>query len=106
MADSLSQKMVAGVEMVICKSLLNCVSHSTLLVVVARALYSASVDDREMIICFFVFHETKAFPRKTQKPVTDFCVSAHAAQSASEKALSWMGEEAGKNNPWSGLVFI
>lgn len=42
-------------------------------------LYSASVDDRLMVTCFFDFHEIKESPRKTAKLVTDRPVSGQAA---------------------------
>lgn len=35
-------------------------------------LYSASVEDREITGCFFVFHEINELPNKTQYPVTYF----------------------------------
>jgi hypothetical protein len=61
-------------------------------------LYSASAEDLEMVCCFLDFQDTKESPRKRQKPVTDFLVSGHAAQSASQNALSLKSEDAGKNS--------
>lgn len=52
----------------------------------ARALYSASTDDREMVGCPFDFHATIELPTKMQKLVVDFRVSIHHPQSASKKA--------------------
>jgi hypothetical protein len=50
-----------------------------------RALYSASDDDLDTVVCFLAFHETKDEPMKKQYPVVDFLVSKHPAQSASVK---------------------
>lgn len=77
--------------------------HKISPVVLARARFSASVDDLEIIRCFLVFHEIKASPRHTQKPVKNFLVSAHAAQSKCENALNWQEELVGKNMPCPGL---
>lgn len=73
--------------------------HRTSLLVVAKARYSASVEDLEMVSCFLVFHDIRDSPRKTQKPVTDFHVSAYAAQSTSENALNLMEKDARKKIP-------
>lgn len=53
----------------------------TLAVVDPRARYSASVELREMVVCFFDFHDIKASPKKIQKPVTERRVSKQPAQS-------------------------
>lgn len=58
------------------------------------------MEDLKMVAFFLVFHEIRDSPRKTQKPVTDFRVSAHVAQSAFENTLNWMEEDAGKKIPW------
>lgn len=71
-AESLSQNITASVGTVTCKSLRSWIMHKTSLVVVANARYSASVEERDMVICFLVFQEIRASPWKTQKPVTDF----------------------------------
>lgn len=55
----------------------------------ARALYSASAEDLEIVACFLVFHEMREFLKKMQKLVIDLLVSKHALQSESTKALSW-----------------
>ncbi|CAL9000681.1 unnamed protein product [Prunus brigantina] len=39
--------------------------------VLAIARYSAFADDLEALACFLDFHEARAFPRKTQYPITD-----------------------------------
>ncbi|XP_031095056.1 cationic peroxidase 1-like [Ipomoea triloba] len=47
--------------------------------VAAMALYSASEDDRDTVICFLDFQEIKADPRNIQKPEIERLVSGHAA---------------------------
>lgn len=49
------------------------------------ARYSASADERDTVLCFFVFHEIGLEPRRTQKPVVDRRVVGHPAQSESQK---------------------
>lgn len=39
------------------------------------ALYSASADEFETIVCFIDFHDTKQFPKKIHNPILDFIVS-------------------------------
>jgi hypothetical protein len=51
------------------------------------ALYSASADDLEIVLCFLDFHEIKESLIKTQYPVIGLLVSGHAAQSESVKAF-------------------
>jgi len=63
-------------------------SHCISQHVVARARYSASEDDLEMVLCFLVFHDIKESPRKMQKPVVERRVVIQEAQSESLKALS------------------
>jgi hypothetical protein len=57
--------------------------------------YSASVEEQETICCFLDFHETRASPIKTQKPVIDLLESEQVAQSLSQKAFILRFEEAG-----------
>lgn len=52
------------------------------------ALYSASLEEREMVTYFFVFHEMGAFPSFIKYPDVDFRVMGHDAQSESQKATS------------------
>ncbi|KAL4588648.1 hypothetical protein LXL04_001540 [Taraxacum kok-saghyz] len=63
--------------------------HITSLVVAPIALYSASVDERETIVCFLDFHEMSESLKKIQKPVTELRVSLHPAQSESLNARNF-----------------
>ena len=47
-------------------------------------MYSASALDLDTVVCFFVFQDIGALPRKIQYLVTDLLVSLHLAQSASQ----------------------
>ena len=53
----------------------------------ARALYSASVLDLEIVGCFFELHEIRFGPTKIAKPHVDRRSSGHPAQSASRTIL-------------------
>lgn len=71
-------------------------------VVAAKARYSASVEDRDTMLCFFAFHDTKAC---ITKEYAETCcgfprVKAWYAQSALENAQSWKDDETGRNTPW------
>jgi len=81
---------------------IHCISH----VVVASALYSASEEDLETVFCFFVFQETREFPRNIQNLVTLFLVSGQAAQSESLKPLIWISVSAGKKRPQPGSALM
>lgn len=73
--------------MLTCKSLSDRTSQETSLTVAANALYSASADELETVVCFYDFHETKKSPRNTQNRGVHLRVSRQEAQSASLKAL-------------------
>lgn len=60
----------------------------------AIALYSASEEDRDTVLCFFDFHEIGEFPSRRIYPVTDLLVLGHEAQSESEKTCKVRREEA------------
>ena len=45
----------------------------------AIALYSASADDLDIVVCFLDFQDINDSPKKMQYPVTDFLVSGHEA---------------------------
>lgn len=69
------------------------------LVVTAKARYSASATEREMVVYFFAFQEIKESPRNMQKPMINFLESGHPAQSTSEKPFSWGDDEEEKKRP-------
>lgn len=64
-----------------------CWSHVNSAANEAMALYSASVDDLDMVFCFFDFQDMSEFPRKMMNPVVDLLQCKQETQSASEKAL-------------------
>jgi len=74
--------------------------------VVARARYSASVEDLEIVPYFLDLQDTREEPRKMQNPVVDFLVSRHVPQSESLNAFSCILLSAGKNKPYEGLAFM
>ena len=63
---------------------------------------SALADDREIVCCFFDFHDTSDFPRKTQNPVNERRISGHDPQSASANAFKDRSSVLDRNIPWSG----
>ena len=62
-------------------------SHEHSATVLATPRYSASALDRETVVCRLEDHETRASPRKMQKPEVERRVSGQPAQSASEHPL-------------------
>jgi hypothetical protein len=44
---------------------------------IARALYSASLEDLEALFCLFLFYDMSDLPRKTQNPEVDLLVFRH-----------------------------
>ena len=65
----------------------------------ARALYSASKDDLDTVVCFLDDQEIGLDPKKTIKPAVDFLSQGSLAQSAAIKAerLKGPGE---RKIPW------
>jgi hypothetical protein len=53
-------------------------------VALAIALYSASAEERETTLCFFVFQEIMLEPKKMQYPVVERRVVGKLAQSESQ----------------------
>ena len=58
---------------------------------IANALYSASVEDRDIVFCFLADHEMGLGPRNTNNPVVERLSVGSPAQSASEKAVRIKG---------------
>ena len=58
--------------------------HTSSLGAIAIALYSASVDDRDTMACFLVFHEIGDPPRVINYSVNDLRDSGHAPQLESQ----------------------
>ena len=69
------------------------------LAVEAKARYSASANEREIVCRFLDRQDTSDSPRKTRYPVTKWRVSKHESQSTLEKARSFKEDEVEKNNP-------
>lgn len=70
-------------------------SHWISQVVVARARYSASADDRIIVTCFFDFYEINELPRKIVKPMTIL----------PENHFNWNFDEDEKKRPCAGVAF-
>ncbi|MCI62208.1 hypothetical protein A2U01_0083465, partial [Trifolium medium] len=68
-------------------------SHCNSQVRLAKALYSDSELDLEIVVCFLDFHEIREEPRNTQKPETDLLVVGQLAQSESANPESFTGDE-------------
>ena len=70
-----------------CNSLKRIRSQDTFGAVVAKARYSASVEDRATVVCFLDDQEMGEGPRKTKRPVVERRLEGSPAQFASEKAV-------------------
>ena len=66
---------------------IHCSSHAK----DAKAWYSASEEDREIVVCFLNFQATKDVPKKTQYPEIEHRVVAHVTQLESENV--WILKE-------------
>jgi hypothetical protein len=60
------------------------------------------VEERETMFCFLDFQQMSEDPKITQKPVMDFRVSGHLAQSESAKPYSLREIAAEKKTPLAG----
>lgn len=65
-ADMLSQNRTAGLVKWTWRSLNSVTSQVISQVTCVMALYSASAEDRETVVCFFDFQEMRESPRKMQ----------------------------------------
>ena len=80
----LSSKTVVGVVCCRPMSWSKCRSHITSCAAEHNEIYSASVDERAVIGCFFDRHEIVPLPRRNTWPEVDFREIEHPAQSESE----------------------
>lgn len=85
-AKRLSQYSVGVPEIRTCKNCNNCLIQSISAVVVNSAWYSASMEEREIVLCFFEDHEMGFEPRKTTRPVVNLLSLGSSAQSTSVNA--------------------
>lgn len=83
-AALLSQYNVAGSEKITPMSENKPVIQTISQEVVAMALYSASAEDLQTVLCFLVPQDTKESPNLIQKPVSDLRVIGQDAQSESQ----------------------
>ena len=73
--------------------------QSKSLVTVAIALYSASADERDTVVCFLVLQEMGDPPKEMKYPLMDFLVKGHAPQSESQNATICKSELLRKRIP-------
>lgn len=88
------------------KSCRKCFNQVISQVVVVIAWYLASLVDLDTVFYFFDFHEISDWLRNTQISVIDFLVSWHAAQLASQNALSYRSLDERKNRPSPVFLLI
>ena len=69
------------------------------------ALYSASAEDRDTVLCFLDFQEISESPTKTQNPIVERLVSGHVPQSESAKAFNCIEDSTEKENSLSWCPF-
>ena len=74
----LSQNRLIGYAINTPKDARRDLSQINSLVTMAMARYSASADDRETVVCFFVFHEIGDRPMVTKYPVSERRVRGQA----------------------------
>jgi hypothetical protein len=86
MAALLSQYNFTGCGCEIWRSANSCFNQVISLQV--EAIYYASAEERDTVVCFFVFQDIGELPISIQYPVTERRVSLHRAQSASQNACN------------------
>lgn len=93
-----------GKEVVIPQSCNSGCIHTSSLVIIARARYSALVEVLDMIDCFLALQDIKDSPRNMQKIVIDFLDPIITPISVKErlKLKRWW---IGKNSLWAGLFW-
>ena len=74
-------------------------------VVVAITRYSASPEERETTVYFFVHQEKRLVLSVMKKPVVERRVVGQLTQLKSEYAESCKSQVDGKNSPWLGELF-
>jgi hypothetical protein len=67
-------------------------SHVISAIVLAIALYSASVEDLDTVACFLELQDIRLEPKKTHNPPVDRLSSGQPAQSELEKACKLVDE--------------
>lgn len=103
MALKLSHHKLGGSIIEIASSFIRDWIQSSSYVVLAIALYSASVEERAMIGYFFEPQEIKWELKYMQKPSVDLRSSGHSAQLAFEKAVRFkeeVRENEGQDEKW------
>lgn len=74
-------------------------SHMSPAVVLAKARYSDSVEERSIVCCLWADQEIRLQPKYMANPSVDFRSSGQLAQSASEKAWMAKDEDLEMNKP-------
>lgn len=98
-AALLSQNRGIGSETETPKSARSRTIQASSLEVYAIDLYLASAEDVNTAVCFFVFQEINAVPKRMQLPLTERRVKGQDAQSESQYAVSSKDWLAGYQSP-------
>lgn len=105
-ADLLSHNKAAVEAKNMCKLLSRAIIQTISHVTLAILLYSASAEEREAVVCFLDFQETRELNIKIQKPVTDLLESGKVAQSAFVNSYISIKLDMGKNKPCQIFAFM
>lgn len=87
------------------KALRSCLSHNNSDVTKAKALYSDSTADLDIVTSFLDYQDTNDSSMKIQKPVVDFLVVIQLPQYASECVEMWSEGFDENNIPWPDVPF-